>query len=79
MNFINKYGIQPCDFLGHRVINLLLIFRDTEIKWTRKTAQRVQQEILKLHDEPNIPPVAANELILQVWTYRFCQNNNSNK
>ena len=58
--------------------------RDTEIKQTRKTAQRVQQEILKLlrddtKDEPNIPPMAAKEMILQVWTYRFCQNDNSNK
>ena len=58
--------------------------RDNEIKQTSKTAQRVQQEILKLlhddpKDEPNIPPVAAKELILQVWTYRFCQNDNCNK
>ena len=46
--------------------------RDTEIKRTRKTAQRVQQEILKLlrddtKGEPSIPRTVAKDLILQVW------------
>ena len=45
--------------------------REIEIKRTRKTAQRVQQEILMLlhddtHGEPSIAPPAAKELILQV-------------
>ena len=50
--------------------------REVEMKHTRKTAQQVQQEILKLlHDdtqgEPTIPSVAAKELILQACLHRI--------
>ena len=45
--------------------------QDIEIKCTQKTAQRVQQEILKLlrddtKGEPSIPKTVAKDLILQV-------------